>query len=132
MKIFMVDDEIELKCKGIIEECNKRDIDVVVATNQRDVLRRLPEKLDFDGIILDMAFPVTNSSDLVDLWAGEKILKELHRSGCKIPVLIFSKIGAPGKYPNVFAQMKYWDDEGEKAKFYEFIRHLESEVSLLY
>lgn len=123
MKIFMVDDEFFTKCKGIIEECNKRGIELEIATSQRDVLRKLPEKFDFDGIILDMAFPVTDSSDFIDIKAGEKVLKELQSNKCQIPILIFSKIEVQEKYPNIFNQIKCWDEERDK--FNEFIKYLE-------
>ena len=127
MKILIVDDHPETKCFGIMEECRKRKIEMVIEKAVNPALGRifLLEGSKIDGIILDMGLPIYEDSRVDSLNAGESILRELERRKIEIPVLVFSETTLKKNYTPVFDIMKNWYIMQEEKKFLNFLDYLE-------
>ncbi len=138
MRILIVDDHADTKCIGIMQECDKRGIEVEVKKAINPALQRIvygkekvngiicEKKEEIDGIILDMGLPIYENKWVEDANAGECVLRELKRRKKKIPVLIFSETPLKkSAYPHIFGQMKNWYVMEEAEKFNQFIEELQ-------
>ena len=126
MKILIVDDHPEYKCREILEECEKRNIDVSIEKGINSGLWEvLYSGTKYDGIILDMGLPQLED-DMPKQTGGDSILRELLRKENNIPVLIFSE--TESKWKNrcsfVFDQMTSWNVVEEEEKFYDFLEKI--------
>jgi len=130
MKILIVDDNAKTKCREIIEQCKKRNIDVEIIGSINPALHFLCYvKNHVDGIILDMGLPIYESEWQIKANGGDRILRELKRRGYNIPVLIFSETESKEKEncEFVFEQIYKWNIVQEEEKFYAFLEKLEKE-----
>lgn len=130
MKILIVDDRAETKCKEIIEQCEKRYIDVEIKKAINPALYfLLREKNYVDGIILDMWLSLYEDEPQYNPTGGDRILRTLRTNGYHIPVLIFSETESneKGKCDFVFAQLYNWGIKEEENKFYAFLEKLEEQ-----
>lgn len=138
MRILIVDDHADTKCIGIMQECDKRGIEVEVKKAINPALQRIicgkekvngiicEKKEEIDGIILDMGLPIYENEWVEDANAGESVLRELKRRKKEIPVLIFSETPLKrSTYPHIFGQMKNWYVMEEAEKFNQFIEELQ-------
>lgn len=126
MKILIVDDYPETKCFGIIQECKKRDIDVLIERAISPALQRIfLSKDQINGIILDMGLPVYENGRIESQNEGESVLRELERKKREIPVLVFSETNLTKTYKPVFDIMKNWNIMEEEKKFFNFLDYLE-------
>ena len=128
MKILIVDDQAELKCSGIIKECEKRGVEVEIAKVRNSALLRIIlQKQDIDGIVLDMGIPIYDDEFTEDEREGDDVLRELHRKKYKIPVLIFSTTDSFYKDQCDFVvdQMTSWNIIQEEDKFFSFLEKIE-------
>lgn len=132
MKILIVDDNAKTKCREIIEQCEKRNIEVEIvgAIGPACYLLRY-EKIHIDGIILDMGLPIYEEERQINANGGDRVLRELIRKGYDIPVLIFSETESKEKEKCkfVFEQIYKWNIVSEEDKFYAFLEKLEKEQS---
>lgn len=127
MKILIVDDHAETKCRGIIEECNKRGIEVEIKKAINPALYRIcREQQDIDGIVLDMGLGTYEDSYLLEVRGGDRVLRELLRKKCKIQVLIFSTTDSfyKDRCDFVVDQMREWNIVQEQEKFYSFLEKI--------
>lgn len=127
MKILIVDDHAETKCRGIIEECNKRGIEVEIKKAINPALRRICyEQQDINGIVLDMGLGTYEDSYLLEVRGGDRVLRELLRRKYNIPVLIFSTTDSfyKDKCDFVVDQMTEWNVVQEQEKFYSFLEKI--------
>ena len=130
MKILIVDDRAETKCKEIMEQCEKRYIDVEIEKAINPALNFLfHEKNYVDGIILDMGLSLYKDEKQFNPNGGDRILRELKRRKYNIPVLIFSEIESNEKEECdfVFDQLYNWGIKEEESKFYAFLEKLEEQ-----
>lgn len=123
MKILIVDDCPETKCFGVIEECKKRQIEIVIEKAINPALQRifLNEESQIDGIILDMGVPIYENGRIESSNGGERILRELERRKIEIPVLVFSETSLKKDYTPVFDVMKNWYIYQEEKKLFAFL-----------
>lgn len=127
MKILIIDDHPEYKCREILEVCKNQGIEVVVKKARNPGLREIVcSGNKYDGIILDMGLPIYEGGRDIGERVGEEILAELRRKKLSIPVLIFSE--TESKYKNrcdfVFDQMSSSNVVQEEEKFYAFLEKL--------
>lgn len=127
MKILIIDDHPEYKCREILEVCENREIEVVVKKARNPGLREIVcSGNKYDGIILDMGLPIYEGERDIGERVGDEILAELRRKEFSIPVLIFSE--TESKYKNrcdfVFDQMSSSNVVQEEEKFYAFLEKL--------
>ena len=127
MKILIIDDHPEYKCREILEVCENREIEVVVKKARNPGLREIVcSGNKYDGIILDMGLPIYEGGRDIGERVGDEILAELRRKKLSIPVLIFSE--TESKYKNrcdfVFDQMSSSNVVQEEEKFYAFLEKL--------
>ena len=128
MKILIIDDHPEYKCREILEVCESRGIEVVVKKARNPGLREIVcSGNKYDGIILDMGLPIYEGERDIGERVGDEILAELRRKEFSIPVLIFSEIESKYKHrcDFVFEQMTNWNVLQEEEKFYKFLAKLE-------
>lgn len=132
MKILIVDDCLETKCFGVVEECKRRNIEIVVEKALIPALQRifLDEKTKIDGIILDMGIPVYENQMIEFPNEGEEILMELKRKKVEIPVLVFSETKPKKEYEQVFDRMEDWNIKEEQEKFFAFLEYVERRATL--
>ena len=112
MKILIIDDNAEYKCREIFEQCRKSNIDVCVKKSRNSGLREIIySKNKYDGIILDMGLPIYEGDFEIEESCGDEVLEELVRKEYDIPVLIFSETESEYKNicPFVFGQMTSWN-----------------------
>lgn len=128
MKILIVDDDAKTKCSGIMEECKRRNIDVVVKTAINTALCEIFHDggNDIDGIILDMGLPIYLNQPPIITDGGETILKELSTKEYYIPVLVYSETEMHSNYVQVFDKIKDWNETKERKKFFDFLQKLNS------
>lgn len=127
MKILIVDDHPEYKCREILEECENRNIDVSVEKGINSGLWEIfCSGTKYDGIILDMGLPRLDDDIMPKERGGDIFLRELLRKESNIPVLIFSETQSEwkDKCAFVFAQMTSWNVVEEEKKFYEFLEKI--------
>ena len=127
MKILIVDDHPEYKCREILEECEKRNIEVSVEKGINSGLWEIfYSGTKYDGIILDMGIPRLDDDIMPKERGGDIILRDLHRKKSNIPVLIFSETQSEWKdrCEFVFAQMTSWNVVEEEKKFYDFLEKI--------
>lgn len=131
MKILIVDDYPETKCFGIIKECKKREIEIVIEKAISPALQRifLSDDSKIDGIILDMGLPIYENGRIESQNAGERVLRELERKRMEIPVLVFSETNLKKSYTSVFDIMKNWYIMEEEEKFFAFVDYLEKRAN---
>ena len=127
MKILIIDDHPEYKCREILEVCKNQGIEVVVKKARNPGLREIVcSGNKYDGIILDMGLPIYEGGRDIGERVGDEILAELRRKKLSIPVLIFSE--TESKYKNrcdfVFDQMSSSNVVQEEEKFYAFLEKL--------
>lgn len=127
MKILIVDDHPEYKCREILEVCENRGIEVVVKKSRNDGLWEIVcSGNKYDGIILDMGLPIFEDEKHIGERVGDEVLAELRRKDYNIPVLIFSE--TESKWKNrcsfVFDQMTSWNVVEEEEKFYDFLEKI--------
>lgn len=130
MRILIVDDHAETKCRGIIEECQKRGIEVEIKKGRNSALRRIIYgEQEIDGIILDMGIPVFDDGYTEDEKEGDDVLRELERKEYNIPVLIFSTTESDYKDECDFVvdQMTDWYIVQEEEKFFKFLEKIEEQ-----
>lgn len=128
MKILIIDDHPEYKCREILEVCESRGIEVVVKKARNPGLREIVcSGNKYDGIILDMGLPIYEGGRDIGERVGDEILAELRRKELSIPVLIFSETESKYKHrcDFVFDQMMTWNVLQEEEKFYKFLAKLE-------
>ena len=127
MKILIIYDHPEYKCREILEVCKNQGIEVVVKKARNPGLREIVcSGNKYDGIILDMGLPIYEGGRDIGERVGDEILAELRRKKLSIPVLIFSE--TESKYKNrcdfVFDQMSSSNVVQEEEKFYAFLEKL--------
>lgn len=127
MKILIVDDHPEYKCREILEVCENREIEVVVKKTRNAGLWEIVYSGNkYDGIILDMGLPIFEDEMNIGERVGDEVLAELRRIDYNIPVLIFSE--TESKWKNrcsfVYDQMTSWNVVEEEKKFYDFLEKI--------
>lgn len=130
MKILIVDDCAEYKCREILEECKNRSIEVSVEKGINSGLREIfYSGTKYDGIILDMGLPRLDDDIMPKERGGDIILRDLLRKKSNIPVLIFSETQSEwkDKCEFVFEQMTSWNVVQEEKKFYAFLEEIAKE-----
>lgn len=127
MKILIVDDHVDTKCVGIMEECKKRQIEVKIARASKEAICIIysDEGKTIDGMVLDMNLPLFPYSNDIREREGENLLRELSKKELYISTLVFSETQMSVNYIQVFDQMTDWNKEHNK--FDEFIEKLEDD-----
>lgn len=127
MKILIIEDHPEYKCREILDECHNRGIKVEVKKARNTGLWEIIcSGNKYDGIILDMGLPIYEGEFYIGDRVGDEILAELRRKEYNIPVLIFSETQSKYKYKCdfVFDQMTSWNIVEEEKKFYAFLEKI--------
>lgn len=125
MKILVVDDNAHTKCVGIMEECEKRGIEVEIAIASKQAIFSICSEAGkmIDGIILDMDLPLFPHNKEIKQREGESILRKISKKHGDIPTLIFSQTNVSEKYEQVFGQMQVWN----KVEFLLFLEKVRIE-----
>ena len=133
MKILIVDNNAETKCKALMEECKRRNIEIVVKKSIDSALKSImyDEEGRLNGIIMDIGLPLYENGRVESPYTGERILQEISMWEKDIPVLIFSETCTKSHYISVFDRMKDWDIKAEQIKFFKFLEYLNEKQPLI-
>lgn len=92
MRIMILDDSIA-KCNWIKEVLKRQQVEYEQFLNLYGAIKEvLKDKAYYNGIILDMQFPIAEGLEAED-YAGKDFLRELKRKKVNIPVLGNSTVG---------------------------------------
>lgn len=127
MRILIIDDEALTKCAWIIQFLELTNVNYEIALNMEDGLEKI-EKRNFDGIILDMKFPISRKHNLEEKRTGEILLEKMKQQNIKIPVLGNSTITFLNvKYPLFCGQMKMFNSYENLKKLSEFLENIKEQ-----
>ena len=129
MNILLIDDEWQTKCTEILLECDKKQIDIDIAESIcSGIYIIVSHRKNYDGIILDMDLPKLIDGKKIEELGGDIILKKMKEINKINPVLIFSKNKSIEKSKTDFVVGEM--SEFKKEIFYDFLRYVDSKISL--
>ncbi len=125
MRILIVDDSIA-KCNWIKEVLKREQVEYEQLFNLYGAIKEVLKDKAYNGIILDMQFPIAEGLEEED-YAGKEFLRELKRKKVNIPVLGNTTVSFKGAEKYEFYKGKlsgYYtpDDLKELMRFLENIK----------
>lgn len=127
MRILIVDDS-KTKCVWIKEILKQRNIEYEEIFYLSGAYQKILSKKIYDGIILDMQFPILMDS-IVDGRAGILLLKKLKNKNIYIPVLGNSTINFPSseEYPFLKGKIEGYETLDGRNTLLEFLKSIEEQ-----
>lgn len=128
MRILIVDDHLGNKITWILEILKEKKIEYEQISYLNGAYQKILSSKEYDGIILDMQFPILIDSEVKGN-AGLILLKKLKNRNIKIPVLGNSTIRFPSsnEYPFLKGQLDGYETIDGRNTLLKFLESIEEQ-----
>ena len=126
MRILIVDDSIA-KCNWIKEVLKREQVEYEQFFNLYGAIKEVLKDKAYNGIILDMQFPIAEGLEEED-YAGKEFLRELKRKKVNIPVLGNSTVSFSGvEYEFYRGKLSGYYTPDDAKKLIEFLENIKEQ-----